>query len=112
MMPSPPGRFSTMTGVPHRFASLSAKGRAVMSPPLPAGNGVMIFTTWVGQDWACPGAPVTDKASVVRTARTRLVAGIMASPRPMDTTVVGLDGRYETRTIRSLFQGLKSSEQA
>ena len=71
-----------MTGLPHRFASFSANGRAVMSPPLPGGNGVMIFTTWVGQDWACPGDAVIDRARVVRTARAKFVVRITASPRP------------------------------
>ena len=35
MMPSPPGRFSTTTGFPHRAASRSANSRAAMSVPLP-----------------------------------------------------------------------------
>jgi hypothetical protein len=35
-MPSPPGRFSTITGLPHMAPSLSANRRAAMSVALAA----------------------------------------------------------------------------
>ena len=46
--PSPPGRFSTTTGLPQRTVSLSASRRAVMSVPLAGPNGMMKRTVWVG----------------------------------------------------------------
>src|SRR6218665_100574 len=41
MKPLPPGLFSTVTGWPASSPMLLAKSRAVMSVPLPGGNGTM-----------------------------------------------------------------------
>ena len=47
-MPSPPGRFSTTTGLPQRADKRSANSRAVMSLALAAPYGMMNLTVRVG----------------------------------------------------------------
>ena len=88
-MPSPPGRFSITTGLPHRSASRSAKMRAVMSTPLPGPRGTIKRTCRCGHDGAgafcaragkaCIKAATT--ATLVKTARstarTRLMTILM-----------------------------------
>src|SRR5579871_918048 len=49
-MASPPGRFSTTTGLPQRAVSRSANSRAPISAPLPGPSGTMKRTLRWGQD--------------------------------------------------------------
>src|SRR5262245_39845179 len=64
--PSPPGRFSTTTGLPHRADNRSANKRAPMSAPAPGPNGTMNFTVWSGQTSAAEaGAWVTAHSSAL-----------------------------------------------
>src|SRR5579864_2765209 len=61
-MPSPPGRFSTITGCPQRWLSRSAMRRAPISAPLPAPNVTMNLTGRVGHFvWAGAAAAAMSK---------------------------------------------------
>ena len=61
---SPPGLFSTTTGLPHLAESLSARTRAVMSTPEPGPSGTRKRTLRCGQVWVCACAGATLSASV------------------------------------------------
>src|SRR5687767_14769733 len=70
-MASPPGLFSTTTGLPHFAASLSAISRAVMSTPEPGPSGTMKRTERVGQDCVCASAGV-DRQIAATVPKIRL----------------------------------------
>ncbi|KAG0759218.1 hypothetical protein G6F46_015398 [Rhizopus delemar] len=53
MIPLPPGRFSTITGLPQRCPNLSATNRVMMSGALPAAVGAMNLTGLSGNVAAC-----------------------------------------------------------
>jgi hypothetical protein len=48
VVPGRPGRFSTITCCFHMSPSFSARMRARLSVMLPAENGTMILTSWLG----------------------------------------------------------------
>src|SRR5262249_47005231 len=90
MMPSAPGRFSTITDWPQRLDKWSASSRAVTSAPLPGPSGTINLTVRCGQCWAsdaAPGCAGTDNPDCVSTDKkpttpTRDNVFIMSIARP------------------------------
>src|SRR5580700_6471802 len=65
--PSPPGRFSTITGWPQRWVRRSANTRAPISVPLPGPSVTMNLTVRVGQSAAADGVAATSKTAMAPT---------------------------------------------
>src|SRR5207302_1471009 len=59
--PSPPGRFSIMTGLPQRAGSRSDNSLAAISAPAPGPNGTTNLTGRCGQFCADDGAGATAR---------------------------------------------------
>src|SRR5450759_5745205 len=64
--PSPPGRFSTTTGLPQRAVNRSANSLAAISTPDPGPSGTMNLTVRCGQVWPWDG--VVKPANTARNA--------------------------------------------
>src|SRR6187402_1479871 len=69
MEPPAPGLFSTTTGCPSAWASLSPSTRVSTSVGPPAGNGTMIFTGLVGHDCAFASGNAARSARAARMRR-------------------------------------------
>ncbi len=79
--PLAPGRASTTTGCFHWLPRRSPTMRAITSGPLPAGNGEMKRTDWLGKDWAQPWPP--DRPNAAPAARRIANRSFMVSPRDL-----------------------------
>src|ERR1041384_1849793 len=71
MIPSAPGRLSTMTGCAHRTDKRSAKSLAVKSAALPAGTGRIRRTVRSGQAGAELQTDRQRKTATTKPANTR-----------------------------------------
>jgi hypothetical protein len=69
MFPDAPGLFSTSTGCPSDFESLSATVRARMSVEPPGAHGTMIFTGRSGQAACAAGAHSASAVMITVTTR-------------------------------------------
>ena len=78
MMPSPPGWFSTTTGLPQRAERRSANSRAMMSVPLPGPSGRISFTGRVGHACALRGGRLRQihQAQQDRESENRSAHGV------------------------------------
>src|SRR5262245_35972183 len=94
MMPSAPGRFSTMTGRPHRPASPSANIRAATSTEPPGAVGVSMRTMRWGQDPAC-AEPAVGKTCANKEHAT----SAPSSRRRLLVPLHGLRGGVTSRTV-------------
>src|SRR6266545_5511092 len=88
-IPSPPGRFSTTTGLFQRAASLSANSRAPMSVPLPGPSGKINLTVRWGQ--LCAGTGVAPPARMSDANRLGTIRRAMRRNRRFVCIVALLD---------------------
>src|SRR5262249_4480550 len=88
-----PGRFSTMTGLPQRAESWSARMRMMTSAGPPGGNGTIPLTGPVGKsDAGCAGAG-HDATTATASAATRPTIRFMFITRPASHASLRLEVR-------------------
>src|SRR4051794_28390991 len=82
-MPSAPGRFSTITGLPQRAGSRSATRRAPISAPAPGPNGTMNFTGRCGQlcvEVCADEGVAPNNVAIQASAKARTITVCIAFP--------------------------------